>query len=87
MQAGDCDMDGVGIPADAISGGSIREAAGSRSADTSHAAQAPSRDLQADPTRQVACSAVPAAPATGLALLASLLLAVGAPRRGARRRR
>ncbi len=43
VQAGDCDMDGVGIPADAISGGSIREADGSRSADTSHAAQDPSR--------------------------------------------
>ena len=41
MQAGDCDMDGVGIPADAISGGSIREADGSRSADTSHVAQGP----------------------------------------------
>ena len=54
------DMDGVGIPADAISGGSIREADGSRSADTSHAAQDPSRDLQADATRQVACTAVPA---------------------------
>ena len=67
-------MDGVGIPDDAISGGSIREADGSRSADTSHAAQDPSRDLQADATRQVACAAVPAAPAPGLALLASLLL-------------
>ena len=28
VQAGDCDMDGVGIPADAISGGSIRKADG-----------------------------------------------------------
>jgi hypothetical protein len=78
VQAGDCDMDGVGIPAAAISGGSIREAGGSRSADTSHAAQDPSRDLQADATRQVACAAVPAAPAPWLALLASLLLAAGA---------
>ena len=41
VQAGDCDMDGVGIPANAISGGSIREADGSRSADTSHVAQGP----------------------------------------------
>ena len=78
VRAGDCDMDGVGIPANAISGGSIREADGSRAADTSHAAQDPARDLQADATRQVACAAVPVAPAPWLALLASLLLAAGA---------
>ena len=78
VQAGDCDVDGVGIPANAISGGSIREADGSRAADTSHAAQDPARDLQADATRQVACAAVPVAPAPWLALLASLLLAAGA---------
>ena len=80
VQAGDCDMDGVGIPANAISGGSIREADGSRAADTSHPVQDPSRDFQADATRQVACAAVPAAPAPWLALLASLLLAAGAHR-------
>ena len=78
VQAGDCDMDGVGIPANAISGGSIREADGSRAADTSHPARDPARDLQADSTRQVACAAVPVAPAPWLALLASLLLAAGA---------
>ena len=78
VQAGDCDMDGVGIPATAISGGSIREANGSRSADTSHPAQDPARDMQAGATQQVACTAVPAAPAPGLALLAALLLAIGA---------
>ena len=78
VQEGDCDMDGVGLPADAISGGSIREADGSRAADTSHPAQDPSRDLQADATRMVACAAVPAAPAPWLALLASVLLAAGA---------
>ncbi len=78
VQAGDCDMDGVGIPANAISGGSIREADGSRPADTSHPEHDPSRDLQADATRPVACAAVPAAPAPWLALLASLLLAAGA---------
>ena len=87
-------VDGVGIPANAISGGSIREADGSRAADTSHPMQDPSRDLQADATRQVACAAVPVAPAPGLALLASLLLAAGAtsgpaapPRLNARGRR
>ena len=32
VQAGDCDMDGVGLPANAISGGSIREADGARKA-------------------------------------------------------
>lgn len=78
VQEGDCDTDGVGLPADAISGGSIRERDGSRAADTSHPAQDPSRDLQADATRTVACAAVPAAPAPWLALLASLLLAAGA---------
>ena len=78
VQAGDCDMDGVGIPANAISGGSIREADGSRAADTSHPAQDSARDLQADAPRQVACAAVPVAPAPWLALLASLLLAAGA---------
>ena len=78
VQAGDCDMDGVGMPADAISGGSIREADGSRAADTSHPAQDPARDRQADATRQVARTAVPAAPAPWLALLASLLAAAGA---------
>ena len=78
VQAGDCDTDGVGIPANAISGGSIREADGSRGADTSHPAQDPARDLQADATRMVACTAVPAAPGPWLVLLASLLLAAGA---------
>ena len=78
VQDGDCDMDGVGLPANAVTGGSIREAAGSRAADRSHAAQDPARDLQADATRTVACAAVPAAPAPWLALLASLLLAAGA---------
>ena len=78
VQAGDCDMDGVGIPANAISGGSISEADGSRAADTSHPAQDPARDLQADATRPVVCTAVPATSAPGLALLASLLLAAGA---------
>ena len=78
VQEGDCDMDGVGIPADAIEGGSIREADGSRDADRSHPAQDPSRDLQADAIRTVACTAVPVAPAPWLALLASLLLAAGA---------
>ena len=78
VQDGDCDMDGIGIPANAISGGAIREADGSRSADTSHPAQDPSRDLQAGATRPVACAAVPVAPALGLLLLASLLLAAGA---------
>lgn len=77
VQAGDCDMDGVGIPANAISGGFIREADGSRAADTSHPAQDPARDRQADATRQVACAVVPVAPAPWLALLASLLLAAG----------
>ena len=80
VQAGDCDMDGVGIPANAISGGSIREADGTRAADTSHPAQDPARDSQAGDTRQVACSAVPAAPTPWLVLLASLLLAAGAHR-------
>ncbi len=78
VQAGDCDMDGVGIPADAISGGSISEADGNRAANTSHPMQDPARDLQADATRMVACAAVPAVPAPWLALLASLLLAAGA---------
>ena len=85
VQAGDCDMDGVGIPANAIRGGSIREAEGSRDADTSHPAQDPARDLQADATRLVACSAVPAAPAPHLALLALLLLTAGAHLVGRRR--
>ena len=80
VQAGDCDMDGIGVPANAISGGSIREADGSRAADTSHPAHDPARDVQAEATRQVACAAVPAAPAPWLALLASLLLAAGAHR-------
>ena len=78
VQAGDCDMDGVGIPANAIRGGSIREADGSRAADLSHPAQDPARDIQADATRLVACAAVPAAPAPWLALLASILLGAGA---------
>ena len=78
VEAGDCDMDGVGIPADAITGGSIVEADGSRRADISHLAQDPARDLQADAVRMVACAAVPAVPAPWLALLASLLLAAGA---------
>ena len=78
VQDGDCDMDGVGLPANAVTGGSIREAAGSRAADRSHPAQDPARDLQADAARTVACAAVPAAPAPWLALLASLLLASGA---------
>ena len=78
VQAGDCDMDGVGIAADAISGGSIREADGTRAADRSHPMRDPARDLQADAVRMVACAAVPAVPAPWLALLASLLLAVGA---------
>ena len=78
VQAGDCDMDGVGIPADAISGGSIREADGTRTADPSHPMADPARDLQADAVRMVACAAVPVAPAPWLALLASLLLAAGA---------
>ncbi len=81
VQAGDCDMDGVGILANAISGGSIREADGSRAADVSHPPQDPARDA----IRQVACTAVPAAPAPWLALLGSLLLAAGAHR--VRRRR
>ena len=68
VQVGDCDMDGVGVPANAISGGSIREADGSRAADTSHPAYDPARDVQAEGTRQVACAAVPAAPAPWLAL-------------------
>ena len=78
VQEGDCDMDGVGIPANAIRGGSINEADGARGADISHREQDPARDLQADATRMVACAAVPAAPAPWLALLASLLLASGA---------
>jgi len=78
VQAGDCDMDGVGIPANAIRGGSIGEADGTRAADASHAEQDPARDLQADAVRMVACAAVPALPAPWLALLASLLLASGA---------
>ena len=78
VQAGDCDMDGVGVPANAISGGSFREADGSRAADLSHPAHDPARDLQADATRQVACTAVPAAPDPWLAALSSLLLAAGA---------
>ena len=78
VQEGDCDTDGVGIPANAISGGSIREADGSRAADTSHPGQDPARDVQADAIRMVACTAVPAAPAAWLALLASFLLAAGA---------
>ena len=78
VQAGDCDMDGVGIPADAISGGSISEADGNRAASTSHPMQDPARDLQADAVRMVACAAVPAVPVPWLALLASLLLAAGA---------
>ena len=78
VQAGDCDMDGVGIPANAISGGSISEDDGMRDADTSHPAQDPARDLQADAVRMVACAAVPVVPAPWLALLASLLLAAGA---------
>lgn len=78
VQAGDCDMDGVGIPANAISGGSITEADGARGADISHPEQDPAMDLQADATRMVACAAVPVAPAPWLALLASLLLASGA---------
>ena len=75
VQSGDCDMDGVGIPANAISGGAISEADGTRAADTSHPMQDPARDLQADAVRMVACAAVPAVPAPWLALLASLLLA------------
>ena len=78
VKPGDCDMDGVGIPGNAISGGSIREADGSRAADVSHPAQDPATDSQADVIRQVACTAVPAVPAPWLALLASLLLAAGA---------
>ena len=78
VQDGDCDMDGVGLPANAVRGGSIRERDGSRPADTSHPEQDPARDLQADAIRTVACAAVPAAPAPWLALLASLLLASGA---------
>ena len=78
VQDGDCDMDGVGIPDNAISGGSSREADGLRAADTSHAAQDPARDVQADATRQVACAVVSVTPAPWLALLASLLLASGA---------
>ena len=78
VEAGDCDMDGVGIPADAISGGSISEADGNRAANTSHLMQDPARDLQADAVRMVACAAVPAVPAPWLALFASLLLAAGA---------
>ena len=78
VQEGDCDMDGVGIPANSISGGSIREFDGSRAADASHSEQDPARDLQADAVRMVACAAVPALPAPWLALLASLLLAAGA---------
>lgn len=78
VQDGDCDMDGVGIPANAISGGTVREADGPRVADTSHDAQDPAVDLQADATRTVACATVPAAPAPVLVLLASLLLAAGA---------
>ena len=69
---------GVGIPANAISGGSIREFDGSRAANTSHPEQDPARDLQADAVRMVACAAVPAVPAPWLALFASLLLAAGA---------
>ena len=80
VQAGDCDMDGVGIPGNAISGGSIREADGSRPADVSHPPQDPATDSQADAIRQVACTAVPAVPAPWLALLASLLSAAGAHR-------
>ena len=78
VQEGDCDMDGVGIPANAISGGSISEFDGARGADISHPEQDPARDLQADAARMVACAAVPVAPAPWLALLASLLLASGA---------
>ena len=78
VQEGDCDMDGVGIPANSISGGSIVEADGTRAADASHPEQDPARDLQADAVRMVACTAVPVAPAPWLALLACLLLAAGA---------
>ena len=78
VQAGDCDTDGVGILANAIRGGSIRGADGSRNAVTEHPARDPARDLQADATRQVACATVPVAPTPGLALLALLLLVVGA---------
>ena len=78
VQDGDCDTDGVGLPADAITGGSIREADGSRAADVSHPPQDPASDLQADATRTVACTAVPAVPGPWLALLASLLLAASA---------
>ena len=78
VQEGDCDMDGVGLPANAISGGSIVEDDGTRAADTSHDIQDPARDLQANAVRMVACAAVPAVPAPWLALLASLLLAAGA---------
>ena len=78
VQEGDCDMDGVGIPANAISGGSIREADGSRVADGSHLAQDPATDVQGTATRMVACAAVPVAPAPWLALLASFLLTAGA---------
>lgn len=77
VQAGDCDTDGVGIPANAIRGGSIREADGSRAANTAHPARDPARDLQADATRRVACAAVPVAPAPGLALLTLLLVGAG----------
>ena len=90
VQAGDCDMDGVGLPANAISGGSIREADGVRKADTSHPAQDPSRAPREEGTRYVVCAVVPALPAPWPALLASLLLAAGArrwavPRRDRRR--
>ena len=79
VQVGDCDMDGVGVPANAIGGGgSIREAHGSRVAVTSHPARDPARDAQADATRQVACVAVPAAPVPWLVLLASLVMSAGA---------
>lgn len=78
VQAGDCDRDGVGIPASAIRGGSIREAHGSRPAVTSHPAQDPARDIQAGATRQIACTAVPALPTPGVVVLASLLLAASA---------
>ena len=76
VQPGDCDVDGVGIPANAIRNGRIIEADGYRTADTTHDARDPARDLRTGGTRQVACSVVPVLPASGAALLASVLAAI-----------
>ena len=76
VQPGDCDVDGVGIPANAIRNGRIIEADGYRTADTTHDARDPARDLRTGGARQVACSVVPVLPVSGAALLASVLAAI-----------